>query len=117
MTRKKDLSPDEIAYLFRELSENESDGGELSCSNLDSDEDIRLSESDREESQESADEILNILVNPNIIVTRDGTEWIQDNCVMFLADLRVEIYCDKAVGQQASRDMSTSFFMIKRVMI
>ncbi|GFX20391.1 hypothetical protein TNCV_3487491 [Trichonephila clavipes] len=32
------------------------DGGELSCSNLDSDEDIRFRESDCEESEENADE-------------------------------------------------------------
>ncbi|GFX29468.1 hypothetical protein TNCV_4498631 [Trichonephila clavipes] len=43
---RKCLSPVEIANLFQEISENESDGNELSCSNLDSDEDIRLSESD-----------------------------------------------------------------------
>ncbi|GFV67036.1 uncharacterized protein TNCV_357211 [Trichonephila clavipes] len=66
MIRRKCLSPDEIANLLRELSENESDGGELSCSNLDSDEDIRLSESDCEESGESADEIENIPVNRDI---------------------------------------------------
>ncbi|GFX41040.1 hypothetical protein TNCV_2217381 [Trichonephila clavipes] len=38
MTLRKSLSPDEIANLLRDISENESDGGELSCSNLDSDE-------------------------------------------------------------------------------
>ncbi|GFW89901.1 hypothetical protein TNCV_2979971 [Trichonephila clavipes] len=48
------------------FSENESDDGELSCSNLDSEEDIRLSESDCEESEESADIIDNIPVNPDI---------------------------------------------------
>ncbi|GFX58529.1 hypothetical protein TNCV_417091 [Trichonephila clavipes] len=48
MNRKKGLSPDEIANLL--ISEKELDGGELSRSNLDSDEDIRLSESDCEES-------------------------------------------------------------------
>ncbi|GFS58524.1 hypothetical protein TNCV_111421 [Trichonephila clavipes] len=51
MTYRKALIPDEIADLLRELSENESDGGELSCSKLDSDEDITLSESDCEESE------------------------------------------------------------------
>ncbi|GFW39395.1 uncharacterized protein TNCV_1833781 [Trichonephila clavipes] len=55
MTHRKDLIPDVIANLLQELSENESDGGELSCSNLDSDEDIGLNESDYEESEESAD--------------------------------------------------------------
>ncbi|GFU01885.1 hypothetical protein TNCV_1523811 [Trichonephila clavipes] len=45
MTRRKGLSPDKIANLLRKLSENESAGGQLSCSNLDSDEDIGLSES------------------------------------------------------------------------
>ncbi|GFU01635.1 hypothetical protein TNCV_1521761 [Trichonephila clavipes] len=36
------------------LSENELDAGEVSCFNLDWDEDIRLSERDCEESEESA---------------------------------------------------------------
>ncbi|GFX44052.1 hypothetical protein TNCV_4118481 [Trichonephila clavipes] len=49
MASRKILSPDEIAHLLREISEDESDGGELSCSNLDSDEDTILSESDCEE--------------------------------------------------------------------
>ncbi|GFT25382.1 hypothetical protein TNCV_182131 [Trichonephila clavipes] len=40
----------------------------------DSDEDIRLSESDRKESEESADDIDNIPVNPDFHVVRDGTE-------------------------------------------
>ncbi|GFX17690.1 transposable element Tcb2 transposase [Trichonephila clavipes] len=46
MTRRKSLSPDEIANLLRDFSGNQSEGGELSCSNLDSDEDVRLSEKD-----------------------------------------------------------------------
>ncbi|GFW74675.1 hypothetical protein TNCV_962501 [Trichonephila clavipes] len=46
MTRRKGLRPEEFFNSLRELSENESDGGELSCSNLDSEEDIRLKESD-----------------------------------------------------------------------
>ncbi|GFT90693.1 hypothetical protein TNCV_4074711 [Trichonephila clavipes] len=55
MASRKGLILDEIANLLGKVSENESDGGGLSCSNLDSDEDIRLSESDCEESEESAD--------------------------------------------------------------
>ncbi|GFT07595.1 hypothetical protein TNCV_4045551 [Trichonephila clavipes] len=55
MALRKGLSPDDIANLLREISENESDGGELSCSNLHSDEDIRLSDSDCEESEEIAE--------------------------------------------------------------
>ncbi|GFW08618.1 histone-lysine N-methyltransferase SETMAR [Trichonephila clavipes] len=43
---------------------------ELSCSYFDSDEDIRLSESDYEEFEESADKIDNIPVNPDIYVER-----------------------------------------------
>ncbi|GFU42143.1 hypothetical protein TNCV_4553571 [Trichonephila clavipes] len=39
-TRRKDLRTDENTNFFREFSENESDGGELSCSNLDSDENV-----------------------------------------------------------------------------
>ncbi|GFV11330.1 hypothetical protein TNCV_3724191 [Trichonephila clavipes] len=45
MARRKGLSADEIANLLREISEKEANGGELSCFNLDSNEDIRLSES------------------------------------------------------------------------
>ncbi|GFW97639.1 uncharacterized protein TNCV_685091 [Trichonephila clavipes] len=74
MARRKGLSPDEIANLLRELSENESDVGELICLNLDSDEDKRLSESDCKETEERADVIDNIPVNPDIYVTRDGTK-------------------------------------------
>ncbi|GFX78815.1 hypothetical protein TNCV_1919481 [Trichonephila clavipes] len=62
MTHKKSISPDEIANLLRELSKNESDDGELSCCNLDSEKDIRLSESDCEEHEERAEEIDNNLI-------------------------------------------------------
>ncbi|GFW62026.1 uncharacterized protein TNCV_1684571 [Trichonephila clavipes] len=65
---------DEIVNLFKKVSENESDDGELACSNLHSDENIKLSESDCEESEESADIIDNIPVNPDIYVAGDGTE-------------------------------------------
>ncbi|GFT47400.1 hypothetical protein TNCV_3749591 [Trichonephila clavipes] len=44
MTRRKGLRSDETAYLFRELSENESVCGELSLSDLDSEKDIQLNE-------------------------------------------------------------------------
>ncbi|GFU16504.1 DUF4817 domain-containing protein [Trichonephila clavipes] len=40
---------------------------------------IRLSESNREESEESADEINNIPVNPDIYVVRNATKWIPHN--------------------------------------
>ncbi|GFV97320.1 uncharacterized protein TNCV_2038301 [Trichonephila clavipes] len=79
MTHRKGLSLDEIANLLRELSENESDGGELCCSNLASDQHIKLSKSDSEESVERADEIDNIQVNPDIYIARDDTEWIPNN--------------------------------------
>ncbi|GFV40125.1 uncharacterized protein TNCV_31841 [Trichonephila clavipes] len=68
MALNKCQSPDEITNLFRETSEDESDGGELSCSYLDSDENIRLSESDCKESEESVDIIVNIPVNPDIYI-------------------------------------------------
>ncbi|GFT86805.1 uncharacterized protein TNCV_4163841 [Trichonephila clavipes] len=69
-----------LLICSRELSENESNGGEMSSSNLGSDEDTRLSESDCEETEEcSTDVIDNILVNPDIHVARDGTEWIPHN--------------------------------------
>ncbi|GFU56498.1 uncharacterized protein TNCV_1137251 [Trichonephila clavipes] len=79
MTHRKGQSSDEIDNLLRELSENESDSGELSCSNSDFYENIRLSESDCEESEEIADEIDNIPVNSDINVARDDTEWIPHN--------------------------------------
>ncbi|GFV16477.1 hypothetical protein TNCV_4785391 [Trichonephila clavipes] len=43
----------------------------MSCSNLDSNEDVRLNERDCEESEESADEIDNVLVNPDIYLARN----------------------------------------------
>ncbi|GFV81824.1 hypothetical protein TNCV_1057131 [Trichonephila clavipes] len=55
------------------LSENESNSGQLSYSNLDSDEYIRLSESDCKASKR-ADE--NIPVNLDIYAARESTEWI-----------------------------------------
>ncbi|GFX03835.1 hypothetical protein TNCV_2114071 [Trichonephila clavipes] len=55
------------------------DGGEVSCSNLDSDEDLRLSESDCKKSEESADLIDN-LVNPDTYIARDDSERITHNC-------------------------------------
>ncbi|GFV36588.1 hypothetical protein TNCV_2261071 [Trichonephila clavipes] len=55
------------------------DGDELSCSNLNSDEDIRLSKSNCEESKKSSEEIDNIAVNLDIYVTRYETEWILYN--------------------------------------
>ncbi|GFV79520.1 histone-lysine N-methyltransferase SETMAR [Trichonephila clavipes] len=76
---------------------------------VDSDEDIRLDESDCEESEESADVIDNIPVNPDIYLARDDTEYIPI-IVMSLADLRLEMLCDKAVVQQTSRNMSASVF-------
>ncbi|GFX62114.1 uncharacterized protein TNCV_2228401 [Trichonephila clavipes] len=79
MARRKGLNLDEIVNLLREISEKESDGDELSCSNLDSDEEIRLSESDCEESEESADIIDNIPVNSDIYIARDHTEWKPPN--------------------------------------
>ncbi|GFX92124.1 uncharacterized protein TNCV_1740441 [Trichonephila clavipes] len=79
LTRREGLSPNEIVNLLRDLSTNESDGGELSCYNLDSDEDIRLSESDCKESEQSADVIDNIPENPDKYVARDCIEWIPHN--------------------------------------
>ncbi|GFV58593.1 hypothetical protein TNCV_646671 [Trichonephila clavipes] len=65
------------------FDENESGGGELSCYNLDSDENIRLRESYCEVSEESADVTDNIPVNLDIYVARDGTGWILYNCNVF----------------------------------
>ncbi|GFX17951.1 uncharacterized protein TNCV_2293991 [Trichonephila clavipes] len=79
MARRKGLRSDKIDNLLRELSENESVGCLMSCSNLDFDEDIRLSEDDCKESEKSADVIDNIPVNPDIYVARDVTLWIPHN--------------------------------------
>ncbi|GFX60190.1 uncharacterized protein TNCV_4533501 [Trichonephila clavipes] len=78
-THRKCLIPDELANLLQELSENESNGGYLSCSNLNSDEDMRLSESDCQEYQESIEVIGTIPVKPDICIARDGLEWIPPN--------------------------------------
>ncbi|GFY30246.1 hypothetical protein TNCV_4064971 [Trichonephila clavipes] len=79
MGKEKVPSPGEIANLLQEISENELDGGELSCYDLDSNEDIRLSESNCEEFEESADIIDKNPVNPDIYIATDGTEWILHN--------------------------------------
>ncbi|GFU95805.1 uncharacterized protein TNCV_4903971 [Trichonephila clavipes] len=47
-----------------------------------SDGDTRLYEIDCEESEESADMIDKISVNPDVEVTRDDTEWIPHNCIV-----------------------------------
>ncbi|GFV36458.1 hypothetical protein TNCV_2235051 [Trichonephila clavipes] len=65
MARGKGLILDKIANLLRENFKNEPDSCELSCSNLDSDEDRRLSESNCEEPEESVDIIDNIPINPD----------------------------------------------------
>ncbi|GFV17553.1 uncharacterized protein TNCV_2385261 [Trichonephila clavipes] len=46
---------------------------------MDSDEDIRLSETDYEESEEKTDIIDYIPVNPVTYIARDSTEWIPNN--------------------------------------
>ncbi|GFS77960.1 hypothetical protein TNCV_2028301 [Trichonephila clavipes] len=108
MAQRKDLSPDNIDNLVRENSQNELHSGELSCSNLDSNEDIRLGESDCEESAESSDVIGKIPINSDkyipLGITHNGYRLI----VMFLADLRLEMFCDQAVVQQASRNIMSA---------
>ncbi|GFV78422.1 hypothetical protein TNCV_95791 [Trichonephila clavipes] len=103
-----------MACGYGKLSEKGSDDGELSCTNLNSDEDIRLRESDYEESEESVDEIDNIPVNHDITMSLGMAHNGYRLIVMFLEDLRLEMFCDKAVIQQVSRNiMSTpSFFRI-----
>ncbi|GFW84909.1 hypothetical protein TNCV_681971 [Trichonephila clavipes] len=66
---------------------------------VDSDEDIRLNETYCEESEESADVIDNIPVNLDIYVASYGIEWIPHNSNV-PADLRLEMFCDKAKVQQ-----------------
>ncbi|GFY32324.1 hypothetical protein TNCV_3558321 [Trichonephila clavipes] len=69
----KVLNFDEIPNLLRELSENESDGGEQSCFKLDSDEEIRVKMTAK---NLKSDVIENILENPDIYVAMNGTEWV-----------------------------------------
>ncbi|GFV21293.1 hypothetical protein TNCV_2951691 [Trichonephila clavipes] len=89
---EKFLSPDEIANLLQEFSENESNGGELSCSNLDSDEDIRLSESDCEESEESADEMDRIYIPSLVYADEPQTlDHLEDNIRRVIADIRPQM--------------------------
>ncbi|GFY28235.1 hypothetical protein TNCV_4395691 [Trichonephila clavipes] len=59
MTHRNGLSPDEIANLLRELSENESGGGPAA--------------------KQRADVIDNIPVNSERYVATDGTDWIPHN--------------------------------------
>ncbi|GFT09315.1 hypothetical protein TNCV_5062001 [Trichonephila clavipes] len=66
------------------LSEKESDVGELSGYNLNSDEDIikrKLSKNDCKESEGSADEIDNLPVNPDIYVARNVTRILHNSNV------------------------------------
>ncbi|GFX76175.1 uncharacterized protein TNCV_2144791 [Trichonephila clavipes] len=87
---------------------------QLSCSNLDSNEDIRLSGSDCEESEESADVIDNIPVNPDIYVARDIIEWIPRNSNVPGRFVTRNEFCDNAVVQQASQNnVNISFFIYK----
>ncbi|GFT58107.1 RNA-directed DNA polymerase from mobile element jockey [Trichonephila clavipes] len=67
-----------------------------------SNEDIRLNENDCEESEESADVIDNIPKNLDIYISLEMAQSGYRIIVMFLADLRLEMFCGKAVLQQAS---------------
>ncbi|GFS52395.1 hypothetical protein TNCV_4850991 [Trichonephila clavipes] len=90
MALRKGIMPDEIANFLRM-------NRMVVCSNLDSDEDIKLSESDCEESEESADIIDNIPVNPDIYISLGMAQNGYRLIVMFLACLRLQMFCDKAV--------------------
>ncbi|GFV11098.1 uncharacterized protein TNCV_2718421 [Trichonephila clavipes] len=90
MARRKYLSPDEIPNLLRKISENELDGSKLSCSNLDSDQDIRLNENDCEKFKGSAEIIDNILVNSDMYIYLGNAQNGYRIMVLFLADLRLE---------------------------
>ncbi|GFX22986.1 hypothetical protein TNCV_2086941 [Trichonephila clavipes] len=72
---------------------------------LDSDEDIRLSGSDSEEFEERADEIANILENPDMHASLGMAQNGYHILVMFLADLRLKMFCDKAMFQEDSRNI------------
>lgn len=96
MARKRGLTPEEIANLLRELSENESEGGDISdsdedleCVNLDCENDFS-SDSDTDENEESKSNNTNVnefeddtnannsdgsSCNAEIFVAPDGTQW------------------------------------------
>ncbi|GFU18064.1 hypothetical protein TNCV_1446241 [Trichonephila clavipes] len=69
----------------------------------DSDEDTNLNESDCKDYEESADVIDNIPVNPDIYISLGMAQNGYRLIVMFLANFRLEMFCDKAVVQQAPR--------------
>lgn len=77
MARKKGLTPEEIAVLLRDLSDNESEGGELSdiqdedfvnCEN----ENDYSSDSDESENNETTTDVS---CNTEALIAPDGTEW------------------------------------------
>ncbi|GFW63410.1 hypothetical protein TNCV_400761 [Trichonephila clavipes] len=63
--------PEDNGFCIGLLSENKSGGAELSSSNLDSAEDIKLIEGHCEKSEDSTDDPDNILVNPELYVTKE----------------------------------------------
>ncbi|GFY02754.1 uncharacterized protein TNCV_3506341 [Trichonephila clavipes] len=81
--------------------------------NLDSNEDKGLRESDCKEPEETADEIYNVPVNPDIYAARDDSEWIPYNgsvtgsdpsMTLFLEDLFREMI--SRVGQRYTLNLS-----------
>ncbi|GFX20491.1 hypothetical protein TNCV_3488481 [Trichonephila clavipes] len=91
----RQLSVDTLEYPLSFLRIN------LSFANLDSDEDIRLRKSDCEESEKSAEITDNIPVNPDIYITRDGTEWIPHSSIVSGRFMTRNVFCDKTEVQQA----------------
>ncbi len=74
MSRKRGLSPEEIAELLRELSDNESEGGELSEMNEGSDDEIFVP-SVSSDSESNEDTEIDNSHNQQIFVARDGSQW------------------------------------------
>ncbi|GFW38446.1 hypothetical protein TNCV_1332991 [Trichonephila clavipes] len=106
------MSFDDLCPL--KLSENKSDGGELSCSNVASDEGQRLSDSHCKESEGSADEIDHIPVNSDIYGARDGTEGIpHSGKVLDRFAIRNVFRQSSSTTNFAEHNVNVTFYVIK----
>lgn len=77
MPRKRGLTPEEITALLRELSDNDSEGGEISDLDEDSDDENFIpplsSDSENDEDQDEID----LAQNNETFTSRDGSKWIE----------------------------------------
>ncbi len=83
MSRKRGLSPEEIAQLLRDLSDNESEGGELSDIDAPSDDEIFICP-DTSDSSSDEDAENSHSENSELFVARDGSQWKKNiSCKFF----------------------------------